>query len=377
MSTLTVSLEVLEILEHPNADALELAKVGEYRAVVPKSVYRTGDIALYIPEQSIIPPELIVELGLEGRLAGKEQNRVKAVRLRGELSQGIVCRPKWIWSNYSEDDIIDITEGDMSHTNNWAEELFITKWEPEIPASMSGQVEAANGLINWIEIENIKRFPDIFKPVQTGVDVIAEEIIASEKIHGTCCLITYFPERDELIVTSKGLGKKHLRIVESNSNVYWRAIRKYNVQDSLREIAAAYPFADVIGLFGEVFGKGVQDLSYGLEEQRFAVFDICIKKQNGAKMWIDQAQVAALMRNLEHPQYVVPILYQGAYNYNMLCELAEGPETVSGTEAHMREGLVVRSNIWDGRWDPEGDRPIAKFISEAYLLRGGSTTEFE
>lgn len=36
MSTLRVTAELLTIHEHPNADALELAQVGLYRAVVAK-----------------------------------------------------------------------------------------------------------------------------------------------------------------------------------------------------------------------------------------------------------------------------------------------------------------------------------------------------
>jgi RNA ligase (TIGR02306 family) len=94
MSTLRVTAEVLTVHEHPNADALELAQVGLYRAVVAKGAYRTGDAAVYIPEQSVLPADLIEELGLTGRLAGSNADRVRAVRLRGELSQGIVCRPK-------------------------------------------------------------------------------------------------------------------------------------------------------------------------------------------------------------------------------------------------------------------------------------------
>ncbi|MGH3544523.1 MAG: RNA ligase (ATP), partial [Mycobacteriales bacterium] len=93
MATLRVTAEQLTIFPHPNADALELAQVGLYRAVVPKGVYSTGDYALYIPEQAILPDSLIAELGLTGRLAGSKKNRIRAIRLRGELSQGIVFRP--------------------------------------------------------------------------------------------------------------------------------------------------------------------------------------------------------------------------------------------------------------------------------------------
>ncbi|MFD0850638.1 RNA ligase (ATP), partial [Actinomadura adrarensis] len=94
MSTLRVTAERLTIHPHGNADALELAQVGLYRAVVGKGQFQSGDWALYIPEGSVLPDELIAELGLDGKLAGSKKNRVKAVRLRGELSQGIVCLPR-------------------------------------------------------------------------------------------------------------------------------------------------------------------------------------------------------------------------------------------------------------------------------------------
>lgn len=93
MSTLKVTAEQLTVHPHPNADALELAQVGLFRAVVAKGAYRPGDWAVYIPESALVPEGLVEELGLTGKLAGSRRNRVKAIRLRGELSQGIVCRP--------------------------------------------------------------------------------------------------------------------------------------------------------------------------------------------------------------------------------------------------------------------------------------------
>ena len=70
MSTFQVTAEKLVIHPHSNADALELAQASLYRAVVPKGIYKTGDYAIYIPEQAILPDELIDELGLTGKLAG-------------------------------------------------------------------------------------------------------------------------------------------------------------------------------------------------------------------------------------------------------------------------------------------------------------------
>lgn len=95
MSSFAVT-ERLMVHPHPDpaVERIELAQAGEYRAVVPKGKYTTGDWALYIPEQAIVPQELLQELGLAGKLAGAGKNRVKAMRLRGELSQGLVCLPQ-------------------------------------------------------------------------------------------------------------------------------------------------------------------------------------------------------------------------------------------------------------------------------------------
>lgn len=177
MSTLRVTVERLTIHEHPNADALELAQVGLYRAVVAKGAYKTGDYALYIPEQAVLPADLIEELGLTGRLAGKEKDRVKAIRLRGELSQGIVCRPVALADLWADSAAVGLAETELAgNQRDFADELGITKWVPPIPVGMSGQVEPAPNLLRWIEIENIKRYPDIFEP--------GEPVIATEKIHG-------------------------------------------------------------------------------------------------------------------------------------------------------------------------------------------------
>ncbi|MGW3560365.1 RNA ligase (ATP) [Streptomyces sp. NPDC000963] len=156
MSTLRVTAEVLTVHPHPDADALELAQVGLYRAVVAKGAYETGDAAVYIPEQAVLPAALIEELGLTGRLAGGNADRVKAVRLRGELSQGLVCRPAAL----ADTDLVRAA----AEGTDFAERLGIVKWVPPIPTHMSGDVEAAPDLLPWVDVENLQRYPDVFEP---------------------------------------------------------------------------------------------------------------------------------------------------------------------------------------------------------------------
>jgi hypothetical protein len=98
MATFETKVVRLVIEPHKDADTLEIALIGGYRAVVPKGQFKTGDLAAYIQEASIVPDEIIEEMGLTGRLAGSKHNRVKALRLRGIFSQGLVYPARSHWN---------------------------------------------------------------------------------------------------------------------------------------------------------------------------------------------------------------------------------------------------------------------------------------
>ncbi|MFZ3468444.1 RNA ligase (ATP) [Streptomyces sp. 4.24] len=359
MSTLRVTAEELAVHPHPNADALELAQVGLYRAVVAKGAYRTGDFALYIPEQAVLPAGLIEELGLTGRLAGGEANRVKAVRLRGELSQGLVCLPRAL----AGADLVRAAE----EGTDFAETLGITKWSPPVPTTMDGEVEAATELLPWVDIENLQRYPGIFEP--------GEPVVLTEKLHGTACLLTYVAEGDgRVLVSSKGFGSKGLALREDGRNLYWRAVRGHDVPAAAARLAERLG-ASRVGIFAEVYGRGVQDLPYGTDVRTaetppgYAVFDVSAEI-DGQVRWLDPAQVFS---DGELP--LVPRLFEGPYDLDTVLEWASGRETVSGRGLHLREGVVIRPAA--ERHSPVvGGRAIAKAVSPAYLTRKGGT-EYE
>ncbi|EFL13477.1 DRB0094 family RNA ligase [Streptomyces sp. C] len=358
MSTLRVTVEELTVHDHPDADALELAQVGLYRAVVAKGAYRTGDLALYIPEQAVLPAALIEELGLTGRLAGGSKDRVKAVRLRGELSQGLVCRPRALAG-------VDLALAAKEGTD-FAEALGIVKWSPPVPTTMDGDVEPAPDLLPWVDIENLRRYPGIFEE--------GEPVVLTEKLHGTACLLTYLAGEGRVLVSSKGVGAKGLALKEDGRNVYWRAVRGHGVAEVAARLAERLG-ASRIGLFGEVYGAGVQDLAYGVQAATadappgYAVFDVSAEI-DGQVRWLDPRDV---LRDGELP--LVPRLFEGPYALDAVLELASGRETVSGRGLHLREGVVIRPAA--ERYSPvTGGRAIAKAVSPAYLTRKGGT-EYE
>ena len=367
----------LTIEPHPNADRLELAVVGDYRSIVPKGEFKTGDLGVYIPEASICPDWLIAEMGLEGKLAGKQKNRVKAVKLRGVLSQGLVYpvlemsvngEPRYSVCGEGANNPASMNDNiDVEESTVVTEFLGITKYEPPIPVHMAGEVYNAHGHTPKYDIENYKRYPDV---LQDG-----EEVYFTEKIHGTWCCFGYHPKFDAPIVTSKGLSGKGLafKFNDANmNNLYIRALfdtmeggKKDNiVQRMINGIGSGRPFY----ILGEIFGQGVQDLQYGAAKPSFRVFDIYIGHP-GQGAYLDAMELATICNELEVE--LVPLLYVGPFSKEVMLEYTDGKETVSGEGTNIREGIVIKPVI--ERSDVELGRVVLKSVSEAYLLRKGGT----
>lgn len=381
MSSFAVTLERITVRPHPNADRLDLARVGLFDAVIGKDQFKTGDVVIYIPEQAILPEEIIIKLNLVGKLNGKAKNRVKAVSLRGALSQGIVAPltllnvfPEALSADGVMDALLTVDKEQLS-TFDFSSALQVEKWQPEVPIHMSGDVVGASELLPWIDIENIKRFPDIFSQ--------GDKVSVTEKLHGTCTLATVVfnaeKEIEEVMVTSKGFAEKRLVLVENENNLYWRAVNGYPVREMAAALANAVEGVASVGIYGETYGAGIQDLSYGATRAGlpgFAVFDAYIKLTNGEGFWVTSKEVNASAEKVGMP--AVPVLFEGAYDIAHVASIASGKEQMSGTEANIREGVVIRSAHEENWIDAfgNGHRKIAKFVTEEYLTRKGGT-EFQ
>jgi RNA ligase (TIGR02306 family) len=350
MSSFVVPVVRVRAIEPiPNADAIELAVVGDYRSVVLKGQFQADDMAIYLPEASVLPDALIETLGLVGKLAGGAKNRIKAIRLRGCLSQGIL---------YSAVPNGAVEGEDM------AERLGVIKYEPPIPAHMAGEVANLFGRPVKYDIENFKAFPDVL--------LDGEEVEMTEKAHGTFCGVAVIPglDHDEMfggdgLVYSKGLGGKGLVFKDNtanDANLYVQTARALDLHARIRNV---YPNRTV-HVLGEVYGFGVQDLHYGRKDRGFAVFDIHI---DGEYLSRDALADATDALSLER----VPVLYRGAFSRDVMMQHTDG-KTILGGSTHMREGVVV-TPVVERRSDEIG-RVILKSVSGDYLLRKGNVTEF-
>ena len=331
-----------KILPHPNADKIELCQIGDYQSIVQKRTLNDGDIVAYIPEASIVPDGLLEQLGLTGKLSGKAKNRVKAIKLRGVLSQGLI----YPMPNKSVGE--DVTE-----------ELGIIKYEPAIPQQLKGRtLGAMYGKTLTYPITNIKQRPNELTEEDT--------VVITEKLHGTWCCLGYY--EDTPVVTSKGLSGKGIVLDPEDDNVYSNAWNKYqrliqNIKNDLNE--------EAFYVLGEIYGRGIQDLQYNTMNPAFRVFDIYIGKP-GQGRYLELSEVFRLLQltysQEESEQMHVPVLYHGPYNKEILLDHTNGQSTLGG---NIREGVVARTS--PERLDSKRNRAIYKSISEDYLLRKGGS----
>lgn len=382
MAEFEIKVYSLTIEEHPNADVLELARVGDYRSVVGKGQYKTGDLGVYLPEGAVLPEWMIKELGLEGRLAGKEKNRIKAVKLRGILSQGLIFpveKDRYFGLTGTHCDAIDfprdpayndglgllqgVVEG--SDVTSSFEKYGVYKYEPPIPVCMNGVVEPKHGYTINYDIENIKKYPDVL--------VEGEEVVVTEKLHGTWCMFGYHPGIATYLVSSKGLSAQGLVFKtgdENKGNLYLRALEQSteNGRTVIERAVALFGLDCPIYILGEVYGKGVQDLHYGTTEPQFRVFDIYVGTP-GHGRYLNWEEKKVSTEKIEAA--LVPVLYEGPFSHAKIQDLTDGTETVSGIGSNIREGVVI-TPILEREADELG-RVILKSVSEGYILRKGGT----
>lgn len=366
-------IRISKIHTHNNADTLELAQIEGYKSVVLKGQYKEGDIIVYIPEQSILPEDIIEILGLKGRLAGRDENRVKIIKLRGEVSQGIILsldKAKTIAMNNGK--VWNLTEGDDA-----SEILNITKYNPPIPTHLAGDIcNFYEARFNY-DIENYQRYPNVLQE--------NEPVQITEKIHGTFCGIGYLPNishpdvfaQGHGVVFSKGLGSQGLVFYNNennNRNLYVQTALSLGIFNKLKKVVEQEIFGpnnEPLYIFGEIFGNGVQDLSYGVHQhdnKKFRIFDAYVGSYGQGKYlnYDSKIQLAEIL-DID----TAPVLYTGPFTYDIAEKLRDGKETISGQETHIREGVVITPLI--NRYESSLGRVILKLISPDYALRKNAT----
>ncbi len=361
MSSLICDISVVEeIMVHPNAERLELARVKDWVVVTGKGRFQVGEPCVYIPIDSVLPPELEAKLFPPDSKIKLDKSRVRTIKIRSHVSQGMICKL---------DDVLP--PGTTFHIGMDVTALLgITKYEPpeeSIPPEFGNQKcqtkkKLCNPLFHkYTDIENAKNFPTMF--------IDGEEVNVTEKLHGTSFRCGYFPTNANTVWKKiKRLfgflpayefcyGSRNVQLQDRPSfkgyysnNVYAKVVEQYD----LKKILA---FGQA--LYGEIVGDGIQKgYTYGCKhgEHKLFAYDVSI---NGE--YIEPSKFRIFCEVKEIP--TVPHLYTGPFDKEKMVEMTTGSSVVDKSQK-VREGVVVKSTT---------KRKLLKYISDAYLLKADNT----
>lgn len=341
MSTIRVEVtKIGDIRPHSNADALELATVGGWQVCVRKGVYHDGDPIVYFEQGTVLPQEVADRLSVTQYLKqrtdidGNPVLVIHRVRLRGEPSYGLVIEP----------------EPGMEVGQDVADFYGATKYNPPLK-TLAGDSVAGHPLFPpYTDVENMRSYPDMLAE--------GEEVVVTEKIHGTNCRVGFVVEGGErlLMAGSRGLRRKMPESVEAmRANTYWYPHTLPSVTALLDELTRRGH--QQAALYGEVYGRGIQAFTYGRNTIAFRAFDLMV---DGS--YVDYDEFATLCA--KHEIERVPLIYRGGFSLAVAKRLSDGDSLVGGS--HGREGVVVKPA--HERHDLKIGRVILKYVGDGYLF---------
>ena len=276
MSELNVTVEkVVEILEHPNADRLEIAVIRGWNCVVAKDSLKKDDLVIYFPIDSILPSELEAFIFQDSKIK-LDKSRVKTIKIRGAISQGLAVPYEKLITTFHKLRQYGVGDDIKSY-------LGVTKYEPPEKSPFTSKMgkQASKKQIN----PNFRKYTNInhWKNYPNAIDE-DEIIVVTEKIHGTNFRAGYVPsiksewykelwkkikriftrEKDKYPGYQYVFGSHNVQLQEKNSfnkkisqmnferkkNVYEEISERYNLKELLH---------GGVVIYGEIYGDGIQN----------------------------------------------------------------------------------------------------------------------
>lgn len=328
---------IAEILPHTNADSLEIARVLGWTCVVLKGQFQAGQQIVFIEPDAILP-----EGKPEWEFMRNKGFRIKTIRLRGVVSQGLVFPLS----------ILD-GEAELPHPPHEIGDdvtvlLGITKYEPYVPAQLAGTVKGNfPSFLHKTDELRLQGVPGILYRHQN------KKFYVTEKLDGSSMTV-YFKDGDF------GVCSRNLDLTETEGNSYWKIARELDLESKLKL------YGHNLSLQGELVGQGVQKNKYGLSNLRFFLFNIFNIDTAEYLPYAEFVTLAALL-GLE----TVPVIstdYVLSETVDEMVAFSKGKSVLTKTAE--REGLVFRPLIEE--WDEDTGRLSFKVINPDFLLKHDS-----
>lgn len=328
----------------PNADAIEIAKVGGWNVVVKKADFSVGDVAVYFEIDTFLPEGNAAWQFLVDKSSriynGVNGHVLKSIKLRKQLSQGLLISPKAfeVATNGRQEPFSFLPIG-----TDVSELLGVSKYEPPIPANLAG-VQRGNfpSIIPKTDQERIQNLTEEFNNWSGCGELLTWEV--TEKLEGSSCTFAWI--NDDLHVCSRNID-----LVDTVGNSFWSTAHALGIPAKMQTHFAGRNIA----LQGELIGFGVQGNIYKLNKQAFYLFDIYDADLGRYLNPSERNEIANLLGLASVP--VVDTNFVLPNSMETLLAMADGPSQLLATQK--REGLVFKC---------QDDSTSFKAISNAYLL---------
>ena len=376
----TLLVRIPEARVHPNADTLELIDILGYQLVAKKGNYTPGDLAVYIQPDSVVPQIAAFAWLWEGKAPEDvtERNRRITVRkFRKEYSEGLLMPLA---------ELPELTYGrSVVEGQDVSDLLSVTHWEGDKEQDTFGQSSKAprvkrrpNSIRGWLRYfyyntVRVLSFGKMYRRESSmevkfdapEYDVVAmkaarsgfqntEWVTATEKLHGSSGRFLFLE------------GTFYI-----GSHFQWKAP---GVPCIFTRVAAQQPWIEEWCranegriLYGEVIGDQ-KGYTYGFTGGNlgFRAFDIWEKNGTWTKPWddvVDNPEGGGKRHTLDESQ-IVPILYHGPADIEMLKSLTDGKSVLDGK--NQREGIVVTEESKDaeGRRRPRQVKRVSNVFLE-------------
>ncbi|HEY8893345.1 MAG TPA: RNA ligase (ATP) [Niastella sp.] len=308
-----------------NADTIMKATVLGWQLVIKKDEFKPGDLCVYVEIDSILPDKP------EFEFLRNKNFRIRTIRLRGQVSQGI-CFPLHILpNNIQVDEGADVTDV-----------LGIVKYEPPVPVNMRGIMKGPfPSFIPKTDETRVQVLQDLLNTHKGAVCYI------TEKLDGTS--VTFFV-KDGVF----GVCSRNMELEESEDNLYWKTARQFNIEEKLRSVGCN------IAIQGELVGESIQGNKLKLKGQHVFVFSVFLIDEYRYAMFHEWIK---MMEDLAIP--CVPVITDSYLLENNIEDILSMSETFSLINPNvMCEGIVIRLK-------ESKDLVSFKAISNEFLLKYG------
>jgi RNA ligase (TIGR02306 family) len=320
-----------DIAPIPGADMIEVATVKGWKLVIKKNEFKAGDHAVYCEIDAFLPitPAFgFLRKSSYRKMGETEGFRLKTIRLRGQISQGLLL-PVAMLGGYAYELGEDVSA-----------QLGIIRYEAPVPAALAGMMKGAfPSFIPKTDEERIQNLSHLYDSYKQ------QPCYVTEKLDGSS--VTYYLRDGEF-----GVCSRNLELQETADNTLWKVARQLDIAAKLATLGKN------LALQGELIGEGIQGNPYDIRAQSIRFYNAF---NIDSYEYLSMPDFLALINQLglQH----VPVLdmaFQLPDTIEMLLNIAEGASALSPAHRKTeREGLVIRS----------ADRRISfKVISNKFLL---------